>query len=163
MVANRFWLGSSVVISARVRLAGTLGTAALAVAVAGCGGGGGGGGADAAKVKQIVRQALTALANGNGQAFCALATAGARAELARTTPGAGCPQVVKRISHQLSPAVKLGLRNARVGTVTIHGDHASIRAGDITSSRGSLKGFLQASAPPTRLARQSDGTWKIAG
>ena len=162
MVANRLELGSSVVISARVRLAGTLGSAALAVAVAGCGGGGGGG-ADAAKVKQTVRQALAALADGNGRAFCVLATAGARAELARTTPGAGCPQVVRRITNQLSPAVKLGLRNARVGTVTIHGDNASIRAGDITSTRGTLTGFLQASAPPTRLSRQGDGTWKIAG
>jgi hypothetical protein len=152
------------VISARVRLARTLGPAAVAVvvAVAGCGGGGGGR-ADAAKVKQTVRRALAALADGNGRAFCVLATAGARAELARTTPGASCPQVVRRISNQLSPAVKLGLRNARVGPVTIDGDRASIRAGNITSTQGTLKGFLQASAPPTRLSRQSDGTWKIAG
>jgi hypothetical protein len=149
------------VISWRVRLTGALGLAvAVSVAVAGCGGGGG---ADAAKVKQTVRRALTALADGNGPAFCALATAGAQAELARTTPGAGCPQVVRRISHQLSPKVKLGLRNARVGTVTVDGDHASIRDGDITSTRGTLKGFLQASAPPTRLSRQSSGTWKISG
>jgi hypothetical protein len=147
------------VISWRVRLTGALGLA-VSVAVAGCGGGGG---ADAAKVKQTVRRALTALADGNGPAFCALATAGAQAELARTTPGAGCPQVVRRISHQLSPKVKLGLRNARVGTVTVNGDHASIRDGDITSTRGTLKGFLQASAPPTRLSRQSSGTWKISG
>ena len=151
-------------ISARVRLAGTLGTAAVAVmiAVAGCGGGGSRR-ADAVKVKETVGQALAALANGNGRAFCGLATAGARAELARTTPGASCPQVVRRISDQLSPAVRLGLRHALVGTVTIHGDRASIRPGDITSTRGALKGFLQASAPPTRLSRQSNGTWKIAG
>jgi hypothetical protein len=149
------------VISRRVRLTCALGLAvAVSVAAAGCGGGGG---ADAAKVKQTVRRALTALADGNGPAFCALATAGAQAELARTTPGAGCPQVVRRISRQLSPNVKLGLRNARVGTVTINGDHASIRDGDITSTRGTLKGFLQASAPPTRLSRQSSGTWKISG
>jgi hypothetical protein len=149
------------VISRRVRLTGALGLAvAVSVAAAGCGGGGR---ADAAKVKQTVRRALTALADGNGPAFCALATAGAQAELARTTPGAGCPQVVRRISRQLSPNVKLGLRNARVGTVTINGDHASIRDGDITSTRGTLKGFLQASAPPTRLSRQSSGTWKISG
>ena len=145
----------------QVRLAGALGLV-VAAAVAGCGGGGGGG-ADAAKVKQTVRQALTALADGNGPAFCALATAGAQAELARTTPGARCPQVVRTITHQLSPQVKLGLRHARVGTVTINGDHASIRDGNITSTRGTLKGFLQASAPPTKLTRQSDGTWKIAG
>jgi hypothetical protein len=153
------------VISWRVRLTGALGLAvavSVSVAVAGCGGGGGGG-ADAASVKQTVRRALTALADGDGPAFCALATAGAQAELARTTPGAGCPQVVRRISHQLSPKVKLALRNARVGTVTIKDDQASIRDGDITSTRGTLKGFLQASAPPTRLTRQSSGTWKISG
>jgi hypothetical protein len=50
-----------------------------------------------------------------------------------------------------------------VGKVTLNGDHASIRAGQITTTQGSLKGFLQASAPPTKLARQSDGSWKIAG
>ena len=148
-------------ISRQVRLAGALGLAVTAAA-AGCGGGGGGG-ADAAKVKQTVRRALAALADGNGPAFCALATAGARAELARTTPGATCPDVVTRISHQLSPAVKVGLRHARVGTVSVNGDHASIRDGNITSTRGTLKGFLQASAPPTKLTRQSNGTWKIAG
>jgi hypothetical protein len=146
------------VISVRVRLVGPLGIALLAVA--GCGGGSR---ADAAKVKQTVRRALTALADGNGPAFCALATPGAQAQLARTIPGASCPQVVDRISHQLSPQVKLGLRHARVGAVSISGDHASIRNGAITSTRGRLKGFLQASGPPTRLTRQSDGTWKIAG
>jgi hypothetical protein len=150
------------VISPRVRLAGRLGTTALAVAAVGCGGDGSRG-ADVAKVKQTVRQALAALADGNGLGFCALATAGAQAELARTTPGARCPQVVRTISQQLSPQVKLGLRHAQVGTVTINGDHASIRDGAITSTQGKLKGFLQASAPPTRLTRQSNGTWKISG
>jgi hypothetical protein len=148
------------VISRRLRLTGALGAAVLAVAATGCGGGGG---ADAAKVKQTVQRALTALADGNGPAFCALATPGAQAELARTTPGASCPDVVTRISHQLSPKVKLALRHARVGTVTISGDRASIRDGSITSTQGKLTDFLQASAPPTKLARQSDGTWKIAG
>jgi hypothetical protein len=149
------------VISPQLALTGALGTAALAVA--GCGGGGGGGGADAAKVKHTVRRALTALADGNGSTFCSLATAGAQAELARTAPGATCPEVVGRISKQLSSEVKLGLRHARVGKVTVAGDHASIHAGDITSTRGALKGFLQASAPPTKLTRQSDGSWKISG
>jgi hypothetical protein len=147
------------VISRRLRLTGALSAAVLAVAATGCGGGR----ADAAKVKQTVQQALTALADGNGPGFCALATAGAQAELARTTPGASCPDVVTRISRQLSPKVKLALRHARVGTVTITGDRASIRDGSITSTQGTLTGFLQASAPPTKLARQSNGTWKIAG
>ena len=145
----------------RARLAGAL--AAAALGLAGCGGGGGGGGADAAKVKLAVQRALAALADGNGPAFCALATTGAQAELARTTPGASCADVVRRISNQLSGQVRLGLRNARVGKVSLSGAHASIRAGDITSTRGTVKGFLQASAAPTKLTRQSDGSWKIAG
>jgi hypothetical protein len=139
-------------------LAGVL--AVVALGLAGCGGGVN---ADAAKVKQTVQRALAALADGNGPAFCALATAGAQAELARTTPGAGCADVVRRISRELSDRVKLGLRSARVGRVSLSGDHASIRAGDITSTRGSLKGFLQASAAPTKLTRQSNGSWMIAG
>ena len=149
-------------ISPRVRVAGTLGTTALAVVAVGCGGHGNTE-ADAAKVKQTIRRALSALADGDGPGFCALATAGAQAELASTTPGARCPQVVRTISQQLSPQVKLGLRHARVGPVTINGDHASIRDGDITSTQGRLKGFLQPSAPPTSLTRQSNGTWKISG
>jgi hypothetical protein len=147
------------VTATRPRLAGVLAVAVLGLA--GCGGGGAN--ADAAKVKQTVQRALAALADGNGPAFCALATAGAQAELARTTPGAGCADVVRRISRELSDQVKLGLRSARVGRVSLSGDHASIRAGDITSTRGSLKGFLQASAAPTKLTRQSNGSWMIAG
>jgi hypothetical protein len=146
------------VTATRARLAGV-----LAVAVLGLAGCGADADADVAKVKQTVQRALVALADGNGQAFCALATPGAQAELARTTPGAGCADVVKRISHELSDRVKLGLRNARVAKVSLSGDHASIRAGAITSMRGTLTGFLQASAAPTKLTRQSNGAWKIAG
>jgi hypothetical protein len=148
-----------IVILPRVALAGSLGVAVLAIG--GCGGGGAN--ADVGRVKRTIERALIALADGNGPAFCALATPGAQAELTRTTPGASCPQVVVRISHQLSPQVKLGLRHARVGAVTVSGGHASIRNGSITSTQGRLKGFLRASGPPTRLIRQADGSWKIAG
>jgi hypothetical protein len=145
------------VTATRARLAGVL--AAAVLVLAGCGGAG----ADAAKVKRTVQRALAALADGNGPAFCALGTPGAQAELARTTPGASCADVVRRISDQLSDRVRLGLRYARVGKVSLSGDHASIRGGDITSTRGAIKGFLQASAAPTKLTRQPDGSWKIAG
>jgi hypothetical protein len=157
MVANGL-VRVPLVISPRAALAGMLGAAVLGVI--GCGAGGN---ADAAKVKQTVRQALAALADGNGAVFCSLATLAAQAELTRTTPGATCPQVVDGISRRLSPEVRLGLRHARVGTVTVAGGHASIRAGEITATRGSLVGFLQSSAPPTKFARQSDGSWRISG
>jgi hypothetical protein len=142
----------------RSACAGTL--AAVVLSVAGCGAGGG---ADAAAVKRTVQRALTALADGDGAAFCALATPSARAELRRTTPGATCPEVVRRISEQLTPPITLALRHARVGAVTLRGNRASIRAGQITSAQGSLKGFLQAAAPPTTLVRQANGTWRITG
>lgn len=147
--------------ASRARLAGVLVVAVLVLV--GCGGGRAADAGDAANVKRTVQRALTALADGNGPAFCALATAGAQAELARTTPGASCAGVVRRISRQLSDRVKLGLRYARVGKVSLSGDRATIRAGDITSTRGTVKGFLQASAAPTQLIRQADGSWKIAG
>jgi hypothetical protein len=146
------------VTATRARLAGVLVVAVL-MAV-GCGGAGAG---DTGKVRRTVERALTALADGNGSAFCVLATAGARAELTRSTPGATCAGVVRRISRQLSARVKLGLRHARVGKVSLSGDRATIRAGEITSPRGEVKGFLQASAAPTQLIRQPDGSWKIAG
>jgi hypothetical protein len=151
------------VTATRARLAGVL--AAAVLVPVGCGGGraADADAANVAKVKRTVQRALTALADGNGPAFCALATTGARAELARTTPGASCAGVVRRISHQLSDRIKLGLRFARVGKASLSGDKATIRAGDISSTRGTVKGFLQASAAPTELIRQPDGSWKIAG
>jgi hypothetical protein len=157
MVANGL-VRVRLVISPRAALAGALGTAVLGVA--GCGAGAN---ADAAKVRQTVGQALAALADGNGAAFCSLATLAAQAELTRTSPGATCPQVVDGISRRLSSEVRLGLRHARVGTVTIAGGHASIRAAEITATRGSLVGFLRSPAPPTKLTRQPDGSWKISG
>lgn len=160
MVAKRLGRVSPVTAS-RARLA--VGLAAAVLALVGCGGGRASDAADAAKIKRTVQRALAALADGNGPAFCALASAGARAELARTAPGAGCAGVVRRISRQLSDRVKLGLRHARVGKVSVSGSRATIRAGEITSTRGTLKGFLQASAAPTQLIRQADGGWRIAG
>jgi len=139
-----------------LRLAGTLSVGALAVA--GCGGS-----ADTSKVKQTVRRALAALATGDGATFCALATPSGQAQLTHALPGHTCAQVVATISVDLSPTVKLGLQNARVGTVTRHGDHASILASQITASKGSLTGFLQESGPPTKLTEQADGSWKISG
>jgi hypothetical protein len=160
MVAKRLGRVSPVT-ATRARLAAVLVVAVLVLV--GCGGGRATDAADVAKVKATVQRALMALADGKGPAFCALATAGARAELARTTPGAGCAGVVRRISRELSDRVKLGLRNARVGKVSISRDRATIRAGEITSTRGTLKGFLQASAAPTQLIRQPNGSWEIAG
>ncbi|MGI8712940.1 MAG: hypothetical protein ACR2NR_07120 [Solirubrobacteraceae bacterium] len=143
--------------STRVRLAAALCVAALTVA--GCGSAG----AASVQVKQTVRRALAALADGDGAGFCALATPSGQSLLAETQPGATCDSVVDRISRELSPSVKLGLLHAQVAKVTVAGNRATVRAADIGSSRGTVKGFLQASAPPTNLTRQADGSWKISG
>jgi hypothetical protein len=141
----------------RRRLAAAL---SVAVVVTGCGGGGGS--SDSAKVKQTVKSAFTALATGNGSGFCALATAAGQATLAKTLPGSTCAKVVTLVSEHLSAQQKTGLRNAQVNKVTISGDHATVKNSDISTSKGTLKGFLTAGAP-TMLTKGSDGSWKLSG
>jgi hypothetical protein len=140
------------------RLAAALSVAAI---VTGCGGGGGGS-SDTAKVKQTVKSAFTALATGNGASFCSLATASGQATLAKTLPGSTCAKVVTLVSEHLSAEQKTGLRNAQVNKVTISGDHATVKNSDISTSKGTLKGFLSPGAP-TMLTKGSDGTWKLSG
>ena len=141
----------------RRRLAAAL---SVAIVVAGCGGGGGS--SDAAKVKQTVTSAFIALATGNDSGFCSLATAAGQATLAKTVKGSTCAKVVTLVSEHLSAEQKTGLRNARVNKVTISGDHATVKNSDISTSKGTLKGFLAAGAP-TMLTKESDGSWKLSG
>jgi hypothetical protein len=141
----------------RVRLV----TALLAsLLVSGCGGSGQG---DAAKVKQTVRHVLSALADGDGGTVCSLATASGQAKLARAVPGASCERVVDLVSRRLSAQMKEGLHSAQVKKVRISGDTATVQDADITSTRGTLSGFLKPGSGPTVLKRQSDGTWKVSG
>jgi hypothetical protein len=142
----------------RLRLAAVL---SVAIVAAGCGGSSGGS-SDSAKVKQTIQGAFTDLANGNGKAFCSLATAAGQATLAKTLPGASCAKVVALVSKRLSAQQKTGLRNARVGKVTISGSGATVKSSDISTSKGTLKGFLSSSDKPTTLAKQSDGSWKLS-
>jgi hypothetical protein len=134
---------------------------ATAVGLAGCGGGGSS--ADKAKVSDTVTRVLHALGRGDGAIVCSLTTKAGQQTLARQVPHSSCPQVVQLVGEHLSPAQKAGLESATVGKVNVNGSHASVPNSSITSPRGSLKGFLDAGAAPTRLTRQSDGTWKISG
>ncbi len=129
--------------------------------VTGCGGSGSAGTADAGKVKQTVRAALADLANADGRGFCSLATRTGRAKLAGTLHGYNCVQLVNLVGGHLSPATKAGLLHAQVKRVTIKGSTASVKAADITATRGSLKGFLNDGGRATILTRQPDGSWKI--
>jgi len=142
------------VIVFRASLVVGLTAAVLAGAVAGCGGSSGS--SDATKVKQTVTTAFTDLANGDGQGFCSLATPAGQQSLAKALPGSTCAKVVTLVSQHLSAQQKQALRHTTVKTVTV-------KNSDITSSSGSLKGILGASSAPTTLAKQSDGSWKLAG
>jgi hypothetical protein len=134
----------------------------VAVGLAGCGGGGSSSD-DAAKVSDTVTRLLHALGRGDGAGVCSLATTAGQKTLARALPNSTCPKVVELVSRHLSPSQKAGLETAKVGKVHINGSHASVPNTSITSPKGSLKGFLQAGSAPTRLTKQSDGSWKISG
>jgi hypothetical protein len=151
-------LGSCAVIVRRSCLAAGLAAGLIA---AGCGGGGSSTSADSVKVKQTVQHALADLANSDGRGFCALATTSGQAQLARTLPGTSCAKLVALVGAHLSKAARAGLLHVQVKQVRIKGSTATVRAADITSSQGSLKGFLNDSGKPTTLLRQADGTWKI--
>jgi hypothetical protein len=134
----------------------------VALTIAGCGGQGSGA-SDVAKVKQTLLREFAAVANGDGATACSLATASGRAKLQSAVPGASCEEVVKVAAQRLPGSVKEGLLTAKVNRVTIRGETATVQDADITSSRGSLAGFLQPGSAPTTLTKQSDGSWKISG
>jgi hypothetical protein len=140
----------------------TVAVAAVSMAAVGCGGSSSSS-SDTAAVQQTVTKVLHGLGSGDGKTVCALATKDGQAALAKAVPHSTCAQVVDLVSAHLGSAEKEGLQNAKVGKVTIDGSHASVSDSAITSSKGSLKGFLQSGSAPTQLTKQSDGTWKISG
>jgi hypothetical protein len=147
----------------RNRTLSTLGVViATAVGVAGCGGGSSSSG-DAAKVADTVTRVLHALGSGDGATVCSLATEQGQQTLAQALPHSTCQQVVQLVSQHLSAAQKAALQSAKVGKVKINGSHASVPDASITSAKGSLKGFLTEGSAPTKLTKQSDGSWKISG
>jgi hypothetical protein len=154
-------LGNFRVVGGRL-LAGVI-AVALSVGVTACGGSGGSSSADTTAVQRTVTQVLHALASGNGATVCSLATPAGRGTLAKALPHSTCTRVVDLVSAHLSATQKQALGTAKVGKVTINGDHATVPDTSITSAKGSLKGFLQSGAAPTRLTKQSDGSWRISG
>ena len=67
------------------------------------------------------------------------------------------------MSAHLTASQKAALGTVQVAGVSVHGSQATVRSRDISSRRGSLHGFLSKSSAPTRLQKQSDGSWKIEG
>lgn len=130
---------------------------ALALLAAGCGT------SDSDVVKQTVKRALTDVARGDGQAFCALATPAERAHLGRLVPGYDCAQLMHFIGVHLLPATRRAMLHAQVSRVQVHGDVARVYASAIDTTQGSLSGVLDDDGVATRLVRQGDGTWRVAG
>jgi hypothetical protein len=135
---------------------------AAGIAAAGCGSASTDG-ASASKVKQTVRAALGDLAVGDGAGFCSLATRAERARLATAFAAHSCPAAIHAVGSGLTPVHRAALRHAAVRTVTITGATATVRAADITTTSGSMKGFLSDDGKPTTLVRRADGGWMISG
>lgn len=146
------------VITRRLALAAAVAAGAVA---AGCGSASDG--ASTAQVKQAVRAALADLGAGRGAAFCALATPAEQTHLARAFARHSCGAAMQGLAAGLSPAHRTALAHARVTKVTVTGARATVSASAITSTDGSLKGFLNDHGTPTTLVRRSNGRWLIAG
>jgi primosomal replication protein N len=71
--------------------------------------------------------------------------------------------VVKLVSEHLSPQQKAGLESVQVKNVVVSGNQATVSDADLTSAHGTLKGFINPKSPPTKLTKQSDGSWKLSG
>lgn len=131
----------------------------ISLVVAACGGGS----ADASKAAQTLTRAFHALATGDGATVCALATPAGQKSLAAAVPGSTCTKVVNLVSAHLTGSQKAALGSVQVKNVSVHGREATVRAADIASRHGSFRGFLSAKSAPTKLQKQSNGSWKIEG
>jgi hypothetical protein len=140
---------------------------AVGALIAACGSssssGSGSGSSDVAAVKSTLQRAFRAVSAGDGPGFCSLATPAGQKTLARAIPNASCATVIRKVSTQLSPTQKAALNSIQIKKVKISGRRATVSAADITSTHGSLKGFLQPNSAPSVLTKQPDGTWKISG
>ncbi len=135
----------------------------LSLLLAACGSAGVTMTADGSRAAQTLTRAFHALAVGDGATICGLATPAGQRSLAAAVPGSSCPKVITLVSAHLTSAQKAALASVRIENVAVSGREATIKATDIVSRHGSLRGFLSAKSTPTRLRKQSDGSWKIEG
>jgi hypothetical protein len=136
---------------------------AVGALLAACGSSSSSSSGDASAVKSTLKRAFHAVATGDGPGFCSLATPAGQKTLANAIPNASCATVIRKVSTQLSAAQKAALNSVQIKKVKITGSQATVSASDITSTSGSLKGFLQPGSAPSVLTKQSDGSWKISG
>jgi hypothetical protein len=133
--------------------------AATALVAAGCGGGSD----DAARVKQTMTRFLSAVGAGDAATACSLLTPSGRAGFERfmRAPAGSCSLLITLFNRNLPPGVRTALRHARIKTVKVRGNTATIRHADVSSTRGDLSAVVKAGAPPAVLTKQPDGTWKL--
>ncbi|MDQ6836270.1 MAG: hypothetical protein M3016_08800 [Actinomycetota bacterium] len=143
---------------------GRLGALALCLVLAACGSNSSPSASqDVAQVKATLTRAFRALAAGDGATVCSLATPQGRKSLATALPHSSCVRVIMVVAAHLRPPQKAALSSLQVKKATVSGRHAIVKDSDLSSARGSLKGFIRATAPPTQLTKQADGSWKISG
>lgn len=118
---------------------------------------------NATQVKHTLTTVFHALASGDGKTLCSLATPQGRQRLAAALPHTSCAGIVKLVTAHLSHAQKAALASIQIKKVTVHGSVATVSDTAITSTRGSLAGFIQPGSAPTTLTKQPDGSWKISG
>jgi hypothetical protein len=117
---------------------------------------------DADRAKDTMKSFLAALAKGDGTKACSLADGSGRARLVQASNSRlTCAGVIAAISRRLPANVKTALENADVKRVNVTGSTATIKGTDITSSKGSLGGFLSGGTP-TKLVKEG-GSWKLSG
>ncbi len=135
---------------------------AAGIAAAGCGTSASGDGGQA-QVTRTVQAALSALAAGDGRAFCALATPAEQAHLARALARPSCPDAMHAAGVGLTATHRAALRHVVVKRVTVNGATATVSAADVVTPADPGKGFLNDDGRPTTLVRRPNGSWLISG
>src|SRR6478672_11093325 len=135
--------------------------ALVAVVLAGCGGGGGTQ-SDSDAVAKTLKDAASAVADGNGDKACGYLTPDAQRQ-AELQVGAGvlgqvdCPTFVKRATAFMAPLDRQQVKKLEPRNVQVNGDSASAT---MATNAGASPG--QGISVQLNLVRSGDG-WKISG
>ena len=133
----------------------------VAAVLAGCGGGGGPK-SDADAVAQTLKDAASAVADGDGDKACGYLTPDAQRQ-AQLQVGAAilgnvdCPTMVKRATAFMAPLDKQQIKNLEPQNVLVNGDSASATMATNTGAPAGQGISVQLNL------QKVDGDWKISG
>lgn len=135
---------------------------AVVVLAAGCGSSK----SDADKVKEVVTGFLGNVADGKGDAACAVLTGDAVRSLSGAAfllrAPASCPDAIKTINKELSSDEKKALKSAKVNKVTVNRDRATVADNDIQIELSGRTALFRNNDPrPLELQKVGDN-WRIA-